>query len=153
MKARLLAASLVLGAILVAPMSAAAGVELRISGGRVWLRATNATVSQILAEWSRLGQTRIVNGDRVPGGPITLQLENVSEEEALDVLLRSAAGFMGVRRTIPLAASSEFDRILILPKVPAPTTTAAALPRPVQAPTPVRDPPVTQPVFIRASSE
>lgn len=144
MKARLLAASLALGAILVAPLSAAPGVDLRISGGRVWLKATNATVGQILAEWSRLGQTRIVNGDRVPGGPVTMQLENVSEEEALDVLLRSAAGFMGVRRTIPLAASSEFDRILILPKGTAPTT-AAALQRPVEPPAPVFNPPETQP--------
>src|SRR4051812_30276961 len=147
MKARLLAATLVLGAVLATPMSASADVELRISSGRVWLRATNATVAQILAEWSRLGQTRIVNGDRVPGGPVTLQLDNVSEEEALDVLLRSAAGFMGVRRTIPLAASSEFDRILILPKGTAPTAPVPD-PRPVEAPAAVFDAPQTQPIFM-----
>jgi hypothetical protein len=146
MNTKSLAASLVLGAILLAPTTAgaapapAADVALTISGGRVWLKATNATVGQILDEWSRIGQTRIVNGDRVPGGPITLQLENVSEEEALDTLLRSAAGFMGVRRPRPVAANSEFDRILILPKSSAPTN-AAAVPRPVEPPTPVFNPP------------
>ena len=106
MNVRLLAASLAIAAVLATPATAAAEVELRISAGRVWLKAVNATVAQILKEWSRLGQTQIVNGDNVPGGPVTLQLDNVSEEEALDVLLKSAAGFMGVRRSTPVAANS-----------------------------------------------
>ena len=142
MRAHLLAASLALVAVLTIPASAAAEVELRITGGRVWLKAVNATVGQILNEWSRLGQTEIVNGDRVPGGPVTLQLEDVSEEEALDVLLRSAAGFMGVRRTMSATAASEFDRILILPRsTAAPASAAASVPRPVASPAPVFPPP------------
>jgi len=154
MRAQLLTASLMLSAILVMPVTASAAgapgndVVLRIDGGRVWLKATNATIGQVLNEWSRIGQTRIVNGDRVPGGPVTLQLENVSEEEALDVLLRSAAGFMGVRRAMPLAASSAFDRILILPKGTTPTNASA--PRQVEAAVPVFEPPPpeTQPAFM-----
>jgi hypothetical protein len=152
MRVHLLAASLALVAILTIPASAAAEVELRITGGRVWLKAVNATVGQILNEWSRLGQTEIVNGDRVPGGPVTLQLEDVSEEEALDVLLRSAAGFMGVRRTMSATAASEFDRILILPRSTAASASAtASVARPVAAPAPVFAPPQPQseaaPVF------
>jgi hypothetical protein len=103
-------AILVMGAWL----TASAQVELKISGGRVWLAATNATVGQILSEWARVGGTQIVNGDRVPGGPVTLELNNVSEQEALDLLLRTAAGFMAVRKAVPIGTSSGFGRILIL---------------------------------------
>jgi hypothetical protein len=102
-----------------------------------------------LTEWSRLGQTQILNGDNVPGGPVTLQLDNVSEEEALDVLLKSAAGFMGVRRSTAVAANSEFERILILPRstvVPA-SSPAASVARPVQAPEPVFAQPEPRPPF------
>ena len=37
--------------------------------GRVTLAANGATVREILAEWARVGQTRIVNGERVTGAP------------------------------------------------------------------------------------
>ena len=54
----------------------------------------NATLRQILAEWARVGQTKIVNAERVPGGPMTLELTNVPEVEALEILLRSAGGYV-----------------------------------------------------------
>ena len=47
--------------------------------GRSSLVAKDATVRQILAEWARVGQTRIVNGERIAGGPVTLELTNVPE--------------------------------------------------------------------------
>jgi hypothetical protein len=145
MRARFLVASFAIAAVLATPVSAAAQVELRITAGRVWLKAVNATVGQILNEWSRLGQTTIVNGDRVPGGPVTLQLDNVSEEEALNVILKSAAGFMGVRRTTPVAANSEFDRIQILPRS---TVVASAQPAATSPPpTPVFAQPEPPPSF------
>ena len=49
--------------------------------------AKDATVRQILAEWARVGQTKIVNVERIPGGPLTLELNNVPEAQALDILL------------------------------------------------------------------
>ena len=61
-----------------------------MQNGRVSLVAKDATVRQILAEWARVGQTKIVNVERVPGGPVTLELTNVPEAQALDVLLRVA---------------------------------------------------------------
>jgi hypothetical protein len=54
--------------ILAAPATARADVLLRIENGQVSLKATNATVRDILAEWAIVGPTTIVNGDRVPGG-------------------------------------------------------------------------------------
>jgi hypothetical protein len=101
-----------------ATMTAAPGVQLAIQDGRVWLSADHATVGQILAEWARVGRTQIVNGERVPGGPLTIELRGVAEQEALDVLLRSAGGFVAVARTAGLAddasTASRFGRILIL---------------------------------------
>jgi hypothetical protein len=111
------------------PADAAAQVELMIGGGRVSLLARNATVGQILEEWSRIGETHIENGDRVPGGPVTLQLDDVSEREALDTLLRSAAGYLAVAKRAPTPMVSLFDRILILP-----TSTVSATPNPPAPP-------------------
>ncbi|SRR5712691_103239 len=101
--------------VAVVTSAGAPGIQLAIHDGRVWLTATNATVRQILTEWARVGRTHIVNGDRIPGGPLTLQLDGVAEQQALDVLLRSAGGFIAAPRTIAVADASRFDRIIILP--------------------------------------
>ena len=74
--------------------AASAEVQLSIQNGRVSLVAKDATVRQILTEWARVGQTKIVNVERIPGGPLTLELNNVPEQEALDILLRSISGYM-----------------------------------------------------------
>jgi hypothetical protein len=123
--------------------SAEAPIQLSIHDGRVWLTATNATVRQILSEWARVGRTIVVNGERIPGGPVALQLDGVPEQEALDVLLRSTGGFMAASRAVPVADASRFDRVIILPTSAAPkadTTRAAApvfaAPRPAYLPSP-----------------
>jgi hypothetical protein len=111
-------------------------VNLQFSDGRVSLRAQNATVRAILAEWARLGGATIVNGDRVAGAPVTLELANVPESQALDIVLRTVAGYMlGPRRAGTVGASA-YDRIMILPtsvapRNPPPPTPAAASARPV----------------------
>src|SRR5207249_9786491 len=85
-----------------------------------WLTATNATARQILTEWARVGHTRVVNGDRIPGGPLTLQLDGVAEQQALDVLLRSAGGFIAAPSTMAVTDAARFDLIVILPTRAAP---------------------------------
>ena len=94
----------------------AAQVQLTMSGGRVTLSVKNATPSQILAEWAKVGQTKIVNPERVTGGPMTLELSNVTELEAIEVVLRSAGGYVIAPRRTELQNASRFDRILILPQ-------------------------------------
>ena len=54
----------------VAP-AARAEVQFSIRNGRVTIVAKDATIRQILAEWARVGKTKIVNAERIPGGPIT----------------------------------------------------------------------------------
>ena len=99
----------------------AAGLTLTIKDGLVSMDAQDVTVRQILAEWARVGQTRIINAERIIGGPITLKLENVPEKQALDIILRSIPGYMALPRTAALADASVYDRILIMA-----TTTAVA---------------------------
>ena len=60
---------------LTAGSTAFAEVQLIIRNGQVSLVAKDATVRQILTEWARVGQTKIVNVERIPGGPITLELQ------------------------------------------------------------------------------
>jgi hypothetical protein len=112
-----------------------ADVQITIQNGRVSLVAKDATVSQILAEWSRVGQTKIVNAERVPGGPITIELSNVPEEQALDVLLRSVSGYVAAPRSQDVANLSRFDRIIVMP-TSTPPRTAAVSPTPAAAFTP-----------------
>jgi hypothetical protein len=114
--------------------SFAQSVKLEFSNGRVNLTSENAPLRTILAEWTRLGGTRIVNGDRVPGAPLTLQLTGVPERQALDILLRGAAGYMVTARAESTRGASAFDRVMILPTSTAPRPTASATFGPVQPP-------------------
>ncbi|HEX3702231.1 MAG TPA: hypothetical protein VHU82_02810 [Vicinamibacterales bacterium] len=111
-----------------APQAAYADVQLSIGNGRVSLVAKDATLRQILTEWARVGQTRIVNVDRIPGGPMTLELKDMPEDQALDLLLRSVSGYLAAPRPVMVASVSRFDRIVVMPTVAQakPTVTAAA---------------------------
>ncbi len=113
-----------------APAAMAGEIRVVISQGRVSIVAKDATVSQILREWSRVGQVRDMNVDRVPGGPITLELSNLPEQEALDILLRNVGGFVLSRRPVAVDGLSVFDRIFVLPTVArlAPVQAAAQVP-------------------------
>jgi len=113
---------------LAAVSTASADVRLTMQDGKVSIVAKDATVRQILTEWARVGQTKIVNMDRIPGGPITLELNNVPEAQALDVLLRSLSGYITAPRAADAANLSKFDRIIIMPTMaatrPTPSNTA-----------------------------
>jgi hypothetical protein len=124
------AMGLVLG--LAAPGSAG-DVKLEIRDGRVTLDARDVTVRQILAEWARVGRTKVVNGEKIAGGPVTIQLKNVPEWQALDTLLRSVTGYMAAPRPQPASDGSIYDRILVMPTARAASaaTPAPAAPEPM----------------------
>jgi len=129
-------------ATLVATCSAtawAAELQLTIRDGRVTLVADNVPARQILEQWGTVGDATIVNADKVTGPPLTLRLEDVSEREALDIVLRSAAGYVAAPRPPGEAGASRFDRILILAASKAPPASA----RSMSAPAPYAPPPVT----------
>jgi hypothetical protein len=137
--------SLAFAALLAAATASAASadVSVTIANGRVSVVAKDATLRQILAEWARVGQTRIVNLERIAGGPITVELTNVPEAEALDILLRPVSGFMAAPRPVQTATLSRFDRIVVMPTIAAPRApvTAAAAAAPQPAFTPPQPPP------------
>lgn len=137
----MLAAFLLASAIVAWAAPARAEVQLTIEGGHVSLKATNATVREILAEWARVGRTKIVNGERMPGGPITIELNGVSEEEALEILLRSAAGYVTAPRADADMNASRYDRILVMPTSSPTRPTAASPPNAFQQPAQQQVPP------------
>lgn len=121
------------------PLPAAAQqIVLSMRDGLVTMDARNATVRQILSEWAKVGRVAVVNGEKVTGPPVTLQLAGLPEQQALDIILRGVAGYMVVARAgvAPLEASlARFDRVLILPTSAAPAAPAAGT-RAGQAPRP-----------------
>jgi hypothetical protein len=119
-----------------APASAQT-VSLEFDRGHVSLRAQNAPIRMILAEWTRLGGTQIVNGEGIAGAPVTLELTDISERQALDVLLRQVSGYILGPRQSSSEYASEFDRIVILPTSSAPRN----LPAPAAAFAPPAAPP------------
>jgi hypothetical protein len=120
-----------------------AEVQLSLQGGRVTLIAKDATVRQILTEWARVGQTTVVNLERIPGGPLTLELTDVPEQQALDVLLRALSGYMAAPRAVAAANLSRFDRIVVMPTSAPPRAPVSAA-----APPPTFAQPQPQPQFV-----
>jgi hypothetical protein len=133
------------GFLLASP--ARADVSLTIDDGRVTLVAKDATLAQIMVEWARVGQTKVINGERLTGPPVTLELNSVPEEAALGIILRSASGYLVAPREGSLEHGSRFNRILILP------TSSAPRPSPTQAPAPAPQafpqPSFPQPAFAQ----
>jgi hypothetical protein len=120
--------------------AARAEVQLSLRNGRVTIVAKDATVRQILAEWARVGRTTIVNAERIPGGPVTLELKDVPESEALDVLLRTLSGYIAAPRvTLGPADASLYDSIAVMPTVASAVVRPAA--GPSNAPAPFSPPP------------
>jgi hypothetical protein len=138
----------VVAVLVCAAPAAAQSVALQFDRGRVTLRAQNTPVRAILAEWAKLGGTIVVNGERVAGQPVTLELTDVPERQALDIILRSVAGYMLAPRRAGTTGASAFDRIMILPtsaapQNPPPPTAAGARPG-LPRPAPVVRPPALE---------
>jgi len=112
--------------VLAALPAAAQPLSLQIRDGLVTMTASGVPVRQVLAEWARVGGTRVVGADRITGAPLTLTLENVPEAKALDIILRGAAGYVAAARAVPGSGLSSYDRILVLATSAPPAATAAA---------------------------
>jgi hypothetical protein len=129
-------------ALVALPNGAAAGeLKLTIQNGLVTLIAQDVPLATIMAEWARVGQTRIVNGDKILT-PVSLHLIDTPERKALDILLRTVSGYMAAERSTPLAGASVFDRIMILPISRPPANTGPIMAPPAFTPRPVPTMPV-----------
>ena len=133
-----------LAAMTVAGAAGAGQLDLSLGQGRVTLIATEVSLSEILAEWSRLGDTRFVYDDefddQLTGPPLTLHLVDVPEAEVLRILLRSAPGYVAAPRAAHLQGAAVYDRVVILSSGSRPRTARAAPVR-VSPPVPATSPP------------
>lgn len=138
---------LIASALVMASTSAWAGeLKLTIANGRVTLIAQEVPLRQILTEWARVGQTRIVNAEKLAGPPLTLQLVDVSEKEALDIVLHSASGYVAAPRAASASGASQYDRIMILATSRAPAVSASGgTPPPFTRPQ-MPQPPIQPPI-------
>jgi len=116
MQMRLLTATaVVVIAALVAVPGAAQSVQIELSDGRATVYAQDATIAEILAEWARVGDVTVVDGEQLAASRVTLQLVDVPEGDALRTVLRAAAGYVVAARPDAAGGQSVFDRILVLP--------------------------------------
>ncbi len=127
------------------PLEAQQSVELEFNAGRVTLNAQNASARVILSEWARLGGATIINAEDVVGPAMTLELVDMPERQALDIILRSTAGYLLAPRRAGATGISVFDRVVILatsvgPRNPPPAPVASTSPQPI-----LRRPPVILP--------
>jgi hypothetical protein len=138
--------ALVFALSLVGVRPAGADVRLTIHDGLVSLAAKDATLRQILAEWARIGQTRIIDIDRIAGAPLSIEFSNVPEKQAIDMLLRTLNGYLLVPRPVPDVNASQYDRIVVLPTTAQPRSFAAGSPMPAPLPQPrFQLPPASEP--------
>lgn len=127
--------------VLTALPASAQQLSLTIQDGLVTMNAAAVPVRDVLAAWSRVGGTRVIGAERVSGPPLTLTFEKVPEAQALDIILRGAAGYVAAARAVPGTGSSNYDRILVLASSTPPAATAAAGPRGGSRFTPTDEPP------------
>jgi len=125
---------------LLAGPAAAADLTLEIRDGRVTLIARDVSTLQILNEWAKVGNTRILEAERIVGPPVTLEFAGLFEREALDLILRSAAGYVAVPRQSGHPGASVFDRILVLAASNPPPASRGAASIPVPPATQAFDP-------------
>ena len=107
-----------------AASASAQAVSLKFDNGRVSLNAQDASIRTILAEWARVGGTKMVNHERISGAPVTLELTDVPERQALDILLRTAAGYVITARNGSGTGASTLSGVVILATSNAPRNQA-----------------------------
>src|SRR5262245_24558772 len=95
--------------------TASGGVRATTNRGLVSIFATDATPREILAEWARVGGMTVVNLDGIPGDPLTIELVNIPEGQALEVVLRSVTGYVAAARHDVQEGRSIFDRVYVIP--------------------------------------
>ncbi len=79
----------------VASPVAAQQLTLQIEDGKVTLDAVNVPARQILAEWARIGGTKVVGAEKIVGPPLTLKLVGTPERRALDIGTGQRCGIHG----------------------------------------------------------
>jgi len=112
------------------PVLSSPTARVTLHDGLATVVATNATVAEVLEEWSRAGGTAIVNAEQLNTQRVTIELIDVPEKQALDTVLRSAAAYLAVERPVASPSGSKYGRIVILASSVAPKETRPAFAAP-----------------------
>lgn len=131
---RIMTAALSAAVLLGTPWVSFGGIQMSLRAGRVSIAATDVTAAEILAEWAKLGRVRVVNPELLPPERVSIELQDVSEEQALAIVLRRAAGYVAARRDAPDPDASSFDRILVMRGVIPTAVQARVAPAPPAPP-------------------
>ena len=91
----------VAGVMLSTGLVSAEELKFTFKDARITIVAENVTLQEILAEWTRVGHTEFVGVDTLRDQRVTVQLFDVAEAHAIEVLLRSTAGYLARYRTGP----------------------------------------------------
>ena len=105
---------LIAAAVLAASPAAGQTADVSFAAGRVTITAHETPLAVILGAWERHGGSQFVGAGRLPVQPVSVQLVDVPEREALRVLLRSAAGYVALPKAATPAGASAYDRVLIM---------------------------------------
>ena len=94
----------------------------------VTIVARSVPLRAIVQEWARLGDVRLANLHNVPTSPVTVELRDMPEALALEVLLRSLPGYVLQQRGPSAAGLSAFERLDVMgPLSQVPSAAPSAL--------------------------
>ena len=105
---------LIVATALATPPAAGQTADVSFAAGRVTIAAHDAPLSAILGAWERHGGSRFVGAGGLPDQPVSVQLVDVPEREALRVLLRSVAGYVAIPKADSRPGASAYDRVVIM---------------------------------------
>jgi hypothetical protein len=118
------------------PTPAPTKIQITFEGnGLVSLVATNASLRDILNEWTRKGGTPFPGAERLTGAPLTVEYPHLPETEVIGSLLRNASGYVIGARQTPSQAASSIEVVYILATSTA-TSSGSYSPPPSYVPPP-----------------
>ena len=114
MKIMITAVTVVALASQCAAAQAQAPVQIAFDGGRVTLSAAEAPVADVLAEWARVGGTKVSGAERLPRRTVTVNLVAADEATALEAIVGTVNGLLASERSTIAAGESRFERIVVV---------------------------------------
>jgi len=82
--------------------------------GRMTVVADSVALRTIIQEWARVGGVRLVNPQHVSLAPVSVDLRDLPEGEALEVLLRALPGYLLQERSMESGGSSVFEKLAVM---------------------------------------
>jgi hypothetical protein len=90
-------------------------LQVSFNQGNVTVIASNVTLRDILAEWTRQGGCQFINVEKLPATMLPpLTFENQPEAMVLDSLLRTFPGYILAPRRVGSVGASRFEAVLVV---------------------------------------